>query len=99
MGAPVDFNKEGIVYGLLYRFGDNWVMNFYTSARGRQIGLSSVKRYSQMIMKFQLTLKAVANISDYVPVVSNFNDRSVPQDHIKYLIEGNTGKKRGNYGS
>jgi hypothetical protein len=99
MGFPVDFSKEGIVYGLLYRFCDNWVMNFYTSSRGRQIGLRTAKQYSQTIMKFELSLRDIASLARYEPAVHNSTDRRVPPRQMKYLIKGNPGEERSGHGS
>lgn len=80
------FNKDGVTFGLLYgTFGGHWSMTFYTTEKGRKLGLASLHRLSpdRPVYKFSLSLKEIHSKAELIPLIPD--EKQHPGDQTIYF--------------
>lgn len=68
--SDANFNKDGIVFGLLVgTFKGNWAMSFYTTEKGRKLGIAHWRQLNinRPIFTFTLSLKEMQQRSIMLP--------------------------------
>lgn len=81
-----DFNKDGIALGLLYgTFDGHWSMSFYTTEKGRNLGLASLRRLvpNRPVYKFSLNLKELHSKAQLIPSIPD--EKQQPDDQTIYF--------------